>query len=119
MIDYNSGSSKTSPDERVAGRNVQLLLSMAAIRQQIQPPPASVSGTFWHIADCQLSKPVNTVADADKLQQAMNTIHKHVIAARHGEFPDRPSKPDSTGKCMMYCELSQLFRVRAYAAQGN
>jgi ATP-dependent helicase/DNAse subunit B len=114
VVDYKSGTTPYSKTEMVEGRNVQMLLYTAAIDQQLNPPPQSISGAFWHIPDRKTSGDLNNVADGEKIQEALEGLHQRVIAARDGEFPDTPSKPDSSGKCAGYCEFSQLCRVRAH-----
>lgn len=107
VIDYKTGSSGIPTKEMVEGRNVQMMLYIAAARQLL--PDDVLGGTFWHTGTQKLSG--NIEANNPDIDEAAKLLHQRINEGRQGIFVNTPSKRTAEGHCSHYCEFSQLCRV--------
>ncbi len=112
VLDYKSGSTPFKIEDMTAGRNVQMLIYILAARRLVQDSRLEIiGGAFWHIKKHKLSGEVQLTEHTELIEAAQAQIHANVMAARRGEFPNTPGKAIH-GKCVDYCEYSQLCRAR-------
>lgn len=111
IIDYKSGSTPHSVRDMEAGRDFQMLLYLLAAQQLLKrenAPQEVLGGVFWHISNRALSGQV--CADDDVVDEARDTLHAHVQAARAGDFRVQPRKLER-GRCVSYCAFGPLCRM--------
>ncbi len=115
VIDYKTGSSGIPTKEMVEGRNVQMMLYIAAAQQIL--PDQVIGGAFWHTGTRKLSGDITP--DADEIEQARESLHERIATGRKGIFVNTPSKRTTDGHCSHYCEFSQLCRVERGASNKD
>jgi ATP-dependent helicase/DNAse subunit B len=109
VVDYKTGSTPIPHTEMTSGRNVQMLVYLRAA-QQLFPDKHVLGGAFWHLRKRTLSGQTNANDDGGVIDQAVANLHQRVIAGRHGDFVNAPSKMDGH-KCSSHCEFYQLCRM--------
>lgn len=115
IIDYKSGTTKIPVDEMRGGRNFQMMVYLHAAQQILAEMGEAVplqGGLFWHIRNGSSSGDMR-LSDAEALEaleEARTHIGRAIAAGRRGDFTVQPRKLDR-GKCVHYCEFSQLCRA--------
>jgi ATP-dependent helicase/DNAse subunit B len=105
VMDYKSGSHTPSKEDMEEGRNFQMLLYLLAAKQMGYRVRG---GLFWSI---QKNKAEGMVKFEDEaVQAAHDLLHRAVLAARGGRFPNQPRKLEN-GHCVHYCEFRQFCRL--------
>ena len=123
LVDYKSGTTRIPVADMRDGRNFQMMVYLRAAEQLLaaQDPAAQVAGgLFWHIRDQTSSGELLLDADGEEaLQEAEKHIGRYIAAGRKGDFTVQPRKIDR-GRCVHYCEFSQLCRTASTNRQkGN
>jgi ATP-dependent helicase/DNAse subunit B len=108
IVDYKSGSSTPAKKDMEEGRNYQMLLYLLAARQLLGDDLALQGGLFWSIQSNKEGGKIKS--DDEVIEVARESLHRQVLAARMGHFPNQPAKM-TNGKCAHYCEFSQFCRV--------
>jgi ATP-dependent helicase/DNAse subunit B len=108
IVDYKSGSSTPAKKDMEEGRNYQMLLYLLAARQLLGDDLALRGGLFWSIQSNKEGGKIKS--DDEVIEVARESLHRQVLAARTGNFPNQPAKM-TNGKCAHYCEFSQFCRV--------
>jgi ATP-dependent helicase/DNAse subunit B len=110
ILDYKSGATPTNK-EMQQGRNFQMmvyLLGAVQLLQRWQLPYEVRGGLFWSISK---NKPDGIIfADAEEIETARQLLHEQVLAARRGNFANKPARMEG-GKCSHYCEFHQFCRM--------
>lgn len=114
LVDYKSGTTPIPVEAMREGRNFQMMLYLRAaeiILAAIEPTATVAGGLFWHIRN---QKPSGVIKMNDEgreaLEEAEEHIGRYIAAGRRGDFTVQPRKLDN-GRCVRYCEFSQLCRV--------
>jgi ATP-dependent helicase/nuclease subunit B len=111
VIDYKTGSSTFKPEDMIEGRNVQMLIYMAAADQLLASEHKQVDGgAFWHIGTQKLSGITQPEQHGELLEAASETLRDRVMRGRQGVFVNTPSKQTQDGHCAAYCDFKQLCR---------
>jgi len=114
VIDYKSGSTGIPTKEMTEGRNFQMLVYLEGVQALIseKDPSLHVSGgAFWHINKQSLSGAIHLddVGITD-INRAKTHLARNIALGREGDFAVHANAPDS-GRCVRYCEFSQLCRM--------
>jgi ATP-dependent helicase/nuclease subunit B len=117
VVDYKSNSGTISTQELANGRNVQMLIYVAAVQDMLRRARANdlhvQAGVFWHINSRKLS--THYIADdearAEDIAQAQAHILRYLAQGRVGDFAVQPSRLTQNQRCTSYCEFYQLCRV--------
>ena len=109
VVDYKSGSTPTSDRDLASGRNVQMLIYLAALRQLTDGEVAG--GMYWHMRNLSASGRVQLDDEDDQaaLDEAGRAIARNIQQGRGGAFPVHATGIEN-GKCVRYCEFSRLCR---------
>jgi ATP-dependent helicase/DNAse subunit B len=108
VIDYKTGNTTIPTKEMIEGRNVQMMLYLAA-GQQILPESEVVAGAFWHTGTQKISG--NISAQSEEVAEAREALHQRILDGRDGIFVTAPSKRTQGGACAHYCQYRQLCRL--------
>ena len=109
VIDYKLGSTPITDSDLASGRNVQMLVYLAALRQLNDGEVAG--GMFWHLGSLTASGRIR-LDDEDNqaaLESAGLAIARNIQQGRGGAFPVRATDIEN-GKCVRYCEFARLCR---------
>lgn len=117
IMDYKSGTTAIKVEEMREGRNFQMMVYLHAAEQILaaeygdQRPPL-LGGLFWHIRNRKTTGDMRLDdQDGDEaLEQARAHLGQAIAAGRQGDFTVQPRKLHQ-GRCIHYCEFSQLCRV--------
>ena len=117
VVDYKTGSTPISRDDMEIGRDIQMMIYLAALQSEFEMLGAEediAGGAFWHLRNLKASGRISTEDEDDlaALKMARQHIARHIVMARGGQFPVAPSKLEN-GRCSRYCEFSRLCRVQA------
>ncbi len=122
VVDYKTGSKRIPESDLTAGRNVQMLVYLAAL-QQLTREDDVAGGLYWHLGSLQASGRIQLEDDEDQaaLQSASQTIARNLQQGRSGAFPVHATSIEN-GKCVRYCEFARLCRrnnTSRYKATGH
>ena len=119
VVDYKSGSTKIAESEISAGRNVQMMIYLLALRQMLaQHNPQNLSvgaGFFWHIQSSEDSGLMNfeskdTAAHEETLAAGRAQVLRYLQQGRQGQFAVQATRIEEK-RCTRYCEYQQFCRI--------
>lgn len=117
VADYKSGSTTIKRNEVLTGVNVQMPIYLQAARhllKQLDPGLQLTGGLFLHLRGTTGSSGSLRTNERDDglVAAAMTRIAENIAAARRGDFRVEPRLPAANGRCVRYCEFSELCRVK-------
>jgi ATP-dependent helicase/nuclease subunit B len=116
IIDYKTGSTTIPISEISEGRNFQMMLyALAAdtlLKSDPDAPAEVAGGLFWHVSNSKTSGDLHLEDSAgqDAIEQGRAHLTRYLAQGRAGDFATHANKLQE-GKCVRYCEFSQLCRV--------
>lgn len=112
VIDYKSGSADRQLTDLESGRDVQMLVYLEGAKAVLPSNNTMRGGGFYLIGNRKISGVVDLADNgAETIETAKQTLDHNISQGRIGDFSVRPTKVEE-GKCVHYCELHQLCRVR-------
>lgn len=115
VMDYKSGSTPIPVSEMESGRNFQMMVYLegakAILARRGHESADVVGGLFWHVSNQEISGDIHMDANGESSVNAAKAhLARYIAAGRQGDFAVHASRPDG-GRCVRYCEFSQLCRV--------
>ena len=120
LVDYKTNSGQIPVSDMREGRNFQMMLYLRAaayILAARDPDLQIAGGLFWHIRSQKASGALKLDDKGrEALDEAGAHLGRYIAAGRRGDFTVQPRKLDK-GRCVSYCEFSQLCRTASTSRQ--
>jgi ATP-dependent helicase/DNAse subunit B len=116
VIDYKTGSAP-GIRELQDGRNFQMLIYLEgarALMQRRRVEKKVAGGVFWKLGGAEVVGALMPASDSKHdayVQAAREQLADNIKQGRMGDFRTHPKKLEN-GRCIRYCEFSQLCRSR-------